>query len=463
MLFDCISKYKPTFDSYTELRAQINSSYTLELNRRGVFVENSTAQSGVSARIFANGAFGFAASAAYDDDSVRWVLETAKKNAGAIGRFVKRSLRALPGIPSGVIPINYSPQAVDTALLRAACEDMKQYAERKYPQTKCSIWALSNASEKLLVVKSGCDGRSNIVLGSITVSMEAPGASGETVEASEALNVDTYLNEVLEKKRLYELVDSAYAKLQRKIAEEKKEKAAPECGVCECILSPDFTGMLAHEAVGHTCEADAVITEGSVAFSNMGKQVASSLVSLTDFAYDAYGIHCPIPMHIDDEGVACKDAPIIRDGILVGCMTNRLFAEQLGVENTGNARASEYYDEPIVRMRNTCFHKGTDKLEDMISSIKKGYYLTRSGGGNGGVKGDFYMEVSEGYEINNGKLGRPIRPTSCTGIAWEVLKSVDMISNHFENPKNCGICGKKQGIPTSQGGPEMKLRLCIGG
>jgi TldD protein len=99
----------------------------------------------------------------------------------------------------------------------------------------------------------------------------------------------------------------------------------------------------------------------------------------------------------------------------------------------------------------------------MISSIDKGYYLTKSGGGNGSLKGEFNMLVSEGYEIIHGKLGRPIMDTMSAGIAWDALKTVEMVSSNFVNSKNCGTCGKKQSIPTSQGGPEMKLKLNIGG
>lgn len=167
---------------------------------------------------------------------------------------------------------------------------------------------------------------------------------------------DVYLTDFFDAKRLYALADDAYEKLQKNLAEIDEDKAEVEGGEHECILSPSFTSMLAHEAVGHTCEADSVAAKNSVAAANMGKQVASELVSLTDFAHTVFGEHCTIPLHIDDEGTPCIDAPIIKNGVLVGCMTNRILAERLGFPATGNARASEYYDEPIIRMRNTCFH-----------------------------------------------------------------------------------------------------------
>lgn len=463
MLQDILTKYKSCFTCHTELRAQMNTTFSLMLSDDGTLQHSLNSKGGISARMYKNGAYGFAATSVYDDKHVKEVLDAARFNTSAIAMHRKTIAKDLPYVENGIIPLNYEVQSIDVSLLISVAEDMKLYAEKKYPSTKATISMSNSSSEKLLVVYNGMDGRSNIVLGNITVNIEGNFPDGRPAYGYAIQGIDTYLKEaVSDPSSLYKLVDEAYAKMEKSIAEENN-KVMAEGGTWDCILSPEFTSMLAHEAVGHTCEADAVVLKGSVAAEYMGKQVASPLVSLTDFAYTAYGQNRPIPLHIDDEGIACKDAPIIKNGILVGCMNNRETALRLCMEPTGNARASEYYDEPIIRMRNTCFLPGTSKLEDMIASIDKGYYLTRSGGGNGSLKGEFNMMVSEGYEIIHGKLGRPIMDTICAGLAWDALKTVDMVSSNFENDKNCGICGKKQFIPTSQGGPEMKLKLNIGG
>ena len=51
----------------------------------------------------------------------------------------------------------------------------------------------------------------------------------------------------------------------------------------DVILDADLAGILAHEAIGHTTEADLVLG-GSVAGEFMGEQVASDLVTLVDYA-----------------------------------------------------------------------------------------------------------------------------------------------------------------------------------
>ena len=81
----------------------------------------------------------------------------------------------------------------------------------------------------------------------------------------------------------------------------KKEGVFSEAGVCDCIIDSSIAGMIAHEAVGHTVEADLVLA-GSVAATNLGKQVASDKITIIDFAHTAFGKEVPLPVYVDDEG-----------------------------------------------------------------------------------------------------------------------------------------------------------------
>jgi TldD protein len=115
----------------------------------------------------------------------------------------------------------------------------------------------------------------------------------------------------------YSRIDSLYEHLLR-----KAEGVFPEPGISQCILDADLAGILAHEAIGHTTEAD-IVRGGSVAADYMDQTVASPLVTLVDFAHTAMGKTCPVPVHIDDEGTPAEDVTIIRDGVLKSYMHNR--------------------------------------------------------------------------------------------------------------------------------------------
>ena len=227
------------------------------------------------------------------------------------------------------------------------------------------------------------------------------------------------------------------------------------------ILGGMMTGMLSHEAVGHTVEADLVLG-GSVAAHNLNKRVASDLVTLTDFAHTAFGEPCPLPVFVDDEGTEAKDVTLIRNGILTGYMNSRESTQHFGMEPGGNARAWMFSDEPLIRMRNTAVHPGKDKLDDMIASIDDGYYLIDSGNGQADTTGEFMFGVTMGYEIKGGKLGKALLDTTISGVAFDMLKTVDMVSDSVFWCSS-GFCGKKQPMPVGMGGPALRCRVKIGG
>ena len=113
-------------------------------------------------------------------------------------------------------------------------------------------------------------------------------------------------------------------------------------------------------------------------------------------------------------------------------------------------------------MRNTAVLPGTSTLEEMIESIDDGYYLMDTNNGQADLTGEFMFGVTMGYEIKHGKLGKAILDTTVTGIAFDMLKTVDMVSDKV-NWNSSGFCGKKQMIPVGLGGPELRCKIMIGG
>jgi TldD protein len=169
-----------------------------------------------------------------------------------------------------------------------------------------------------------------------------------------------------------------------------------------------------------------------------------------------------MPIYVDDEGVESRDAVLIENGILKSFMHNKDSAQHYGMELTGNARAFSYTDEPLIRMRNTAILPGTDQLDDMIASIEEGYLLMRPTNGQADTTSEFMFGVQMGYEIKDGKLGRAITDTTISGVAFDMLKEVSMVSDDMV--WSCsGMCGKKQPMPVGMGGPAVKTKVYIGG
>ena len=454
-----LTKFQDKFSEYTELRVQENLSTTILIVDGDVRVNSKINCAGVSARCFIEGNWGFASSSNMDDSSIEKVLLKAKYNAEYLReRNIEKTFEPLK------VEENSCEKSFETKKAKKTTKELIDFAKAVYNHIKETYNDLAS-----VMVRIACDDmekqiltssrayyytltpRSNVV---VKMIMDREGSPIELVKSFGGLG--QFEDNFDEPSDLNEGIHKLYMQLKEKV-----QGVYAEAGLKDVIIDSSIAGLFAHEAIGHTVEADFVLG-GSIAGYNMNKQVASPLITLIDFAHTAYGKTCPVPVYIDDEGTKGKDVVVLEKGILKSFMHNKETANIFNVEPTGNARATEYYDEPLIRMRNTCIAPGVDKLEDMIASIEDGYYLVSATNGQADTTSEFMFGISFGYEIKNGKLGRAILDTTISGIAFEVLKSVTMVSDELKW-SNGGWCGKKQLIKVGMGGPSIKCKVNIGG
>ena len=459
MLIDLLSTFKSDFKSYTELRAQVNKSRQVTLLAGNMVANSQSAEGGVSARVYDGGTYGFACSAEYSTESVKNVLSAATNNARFMNKHVSKGMPSLPTAETGNVGLKRKPgDELPQSILIDYANELDSIITKKYKNlTSRTVVANCLGIEKLLVVSDGADSHFFQPRSLVYVFMTAETNDGVPCELFESFGGFGRFDEnFVDPKSLSDKLDELYESLMH-----KREGIYSNAGLHKCILHPSLAGMLAHEAIGHTTEADLVLG-GSVAGDNLNKQVASELITMVDFAHTALGEPCPLPVYVDDEGILAEDVMLIENGILKNFMHNRETARHFGVKPQGNARAFSFSDEPLIRMRNTAILPGTSKLDDMIKSIDNGYYLVKTGNGQADTTGEFTFSLELGYEIKNGKLGKAVRETNISGVAFEMLKTVDMISDdmHWESG---GYCGKKQAMTTGMGGPAIRCDLNVGG
>jgi len=233
-------------------------------------------------------------------------------------------------------------------------------------------------------------------------------------------------------------------------------------GVYDVITDPSITGLLAHEAFGHGVEMDMFVKERALAKTYMNKPVASPICDMRDGAAATLSV---ASYFFDDDGVLAHDTQIIKNGILVSGISDLISASELGSAPTGNGRRQDHTRKAYSRMTNTFFERGTDKLEDMIKSIKHGYMIFETNNGMEDPKNWAIQCVAEyGIEIKDGKLtDNYVSPVVMSGYVPDVLGSISMISDDFE-VEGAGMCGKghKEWVRVSDGGPALKLRVKLG-
>lgn len=229
------------------------------------------------------------------------------------------------------------------------------------------------------------------------------------------------------------------------------------------ILSPELSGIAAHESCGHPYEADRILGreaaqagESFITKNMLKTRIGSDVVDLVDdpTLLGSYGFYL-----YDDEGIKARRRFLIKNGIINTFLHNRETAAVFGIKSNASARADNWASEPIVRMANTFILPRDHKFEELIN-VRKGVYIKSYMEWNIDDKRFNQRYVGlEAYSIKNGKLGdlvrRPIIEISTPGF----YKSIDAVGKDLEfSAASCGKGEPMQPIPVWIGGPHIRLR-----
>ena len=262
------------------------------------------------------------------------------------------------------------------------------------------------------------------------------------------------------------------------LAKEAQELAAapvlkPPDREVTVVTDPHFNALVAHEIVGHPCEADrALKMEAAYAGrswllrtiddNEIGKAVGSPLLSaVSDPTLYGYGHY-----RYDHEGTAGKRIAHIDHGIFRGFINSRATAVALGVEANGSARAAEVYQVPLIRMSNTFFMPGETPPEQIISEVEHGYYVCgHQIPSIAESRENFRISARRVYEIDHGRIGRLYRSGSVMADSKRFFMNVDAVGNDLSLVAipNCGKGQPMQVKRMSNGGPTLRSRAYLGG
>lgn len=254
------------------------------------------------------------------------------------------------------------------------------------------------------------------------------------------------------------------------VAREAARQAVATLGAVEAeggqqtvVLAPGWSGILLHEAVGHGLEADFIRKKTSLFTGKLGEKVASDKVTVID---DGTMANARGSINVDDEGNPGEWKVLIEKGILRGYLYDSLNAKLMGQRSTGSGRRESFKHAPLPRMTNTYLAPGDDDPQDIIRSVQKGLYCAQFGGGQVDItNGNFVFEIAEAYQIEDGKLGRPVKGAMLIGVGPEALKNVSRVGNDPLPDPGMGTCGKDgQSVPVGVGLPTVRIdNMTVGG
>lgn len=444
------------FDAeYVEVRAQKLFKTMLTLKEERVEAAKEGIENGASIRVIVNGAWGFASVGSFQPEILVNAVSEACKMAQAASQKLKNPIRLVES------------KAFEDRVLAKPQKDLSSISvEDKIITTSTIVKTVLGYDDH---VKS-CTVDYLDVAGT-NYFMNNEGAYIEQdklyvwsrilVTAKEG-DVFTFSREEVGSTSGYEIFDieapEVIGERAAKRAIEQLKAKTPKGGTFPVVLGPNVVGVFAHEAFGHLAEADLTLS-GSVLMGKLGKMVASKAVTIYDdgTVKGAFG-----SFKYDDEGVPAQKTLLVKDGIVVGLMHNRETAQKFNAKPTGNARAEDFRVEPIIRMRNTFLEPKDHSFEELVESIKFGYYFKSFRGGQANLDGTFQVGIQEGYEIVKGEVGESVRNASISGNTLETLHMVEAVGKDFELWP--GRCGKGQTAFVCDGGPHIRVKeVLVGG
>lgn len=447
---------------WTEARYHRRTSQALQVQKGLVKQAKSTVTTGVGIRVLVDGAWGFSSISDVSPTSLEKALKRAVDCAKSISQMKKAAVRALPvgNLARGEFDLPGIEELANVPL-KEKLEAVRRAEELTRGQSNQVQSAVSSYNEifenKIVVTSDGANATSRLARTEFRVSAVAGAHDGGMAEGHHTVGRTGEWSCLFDLHSLEGMSEEA-ARLAVDLLKAPKVPG----GVATLILSPAMVGILSHEAIGHTVEADFVLS-GSIAAGKIGSRVASPLVTLVDGGMVKASPFAAGNLNVDDEGVPAGSTTIIDRGILTSYLHNRESAAHFGVQPTGNARAWLYHDEPLIRMRNTYVVPGVTPLEEIIASTKEGYLVDCPLGGQADATGEFMFGAQRVHRIENGKIVKLLRGATISGQAFDVLSTVDAVSQEFRLDLGAGYCGKGQPAKVDAGGPYLRCRATIGG
>ena len=447
---------------WVELRYHARRSKRLVVRNGQVEESSSVDLIGVGVRAFADGAFGFASTTDLSHSGVVRAVDAAQGAARAAASAKKHRVERLAeaALANGVFPLQTADPLGNHSLeekLALVLTTDELVRSRSDLIVSSEVSYAEMVDEKIIVTSDGASVEIHDAKPAFRVLAIAEKA-GDQTRGLETLGVTGGWTEFLGIKSPEELVEQS-------VRTAVDQLSAPHAsgGPAHVVLDPELVGVLSHEAIGHTVEADFVLG-GAITSDKLGEQIASELVTMCDSGISEHRPHAVGETPVDDEGVPCHRTVIIEDGVLRSFLHNRETAARYGVPPTGNARAYTYSDEPLIRMTNTYIEPGKTDVEELISGIEDGYHLCGFGpSGQADSNAEFMFGVREARRVKGGKIGELMRGVTISGNAFDVLHSVDAVGNDFRWEHAAGFCGKGQAAKVDDGGPHIRCRLTIGG
>ena len=166
----------------------------------------------------------------------------------------------------------------------------------------------------------------------------------------------------------------------------------------------------------------------SILKGKIGSEIANPTLSIIDNPLLEKGMYST---KCDGEGSVSRQTDLIKEGILNSFIYDIYTANKEGVKTTSNGYRGSYLTTPMISPSNLEF-----KFSEMkdLSEIDKGVLTTSVLGAHTAnpISGDFSVEASNAFKIENGELTDPINKAMISGNVFEIMKKVEGLNSEIK-------------------------------
>ena len=460
--------------SYADVRVVAQRSRALTTKNGKVGSASDAESVGISVRVIADGAWGFAASADLGRGAVEATAAEAVAIARASARVKRENVQLAPekpatgewSTPYEIDPFTVSVEQNIDLLLRIDAE-LRSVAGITLAETNLNF----NREEQWFASSEGANIHQTKL--STGAGYAAYSFAGNEIQKRSYPNSfgGQWQNKGYELVEELKLVENA-----KRIAEEAVAlHIADQCpeGKFDIILDSSQLGLQIHESVGHPIELDRVLgmeaNFAGTSFLTLDKlrklRYGSDLVNVVADARQEHGPGLGT-FGFDDEGVPAQCTPIITNGLFTGYLSSRETAHTIGASRSGGTLRAEGWNRlPMIRMTNVSILPGEKplSLEQLVASTDHAILMqTNRSWSIDDKRYNFQFGCEIGWEIKNGKRVRMVKNPSYSGITTEFWNSLDAICSRDQwtlwGTPNCGKGQPQQVMGTGHGAAPARFR-----
>lgn len=418
-----------------EVYYEDSNSFQVKIFEGEIDSYETSENSGLGFRGLFNGKMGYAYTEKIDEDSIAFLIDSAKSNAEVLDEDDGTDI--FEGSEEYSHQSRYSEALAECtvqekiAFIKEVEEKTLAYDSRITTLNYCVLQDF--AGERVLLNNKGLSlqDKSN----GLIVFVSAVAKDGEEMKTGGAIRLTRDFSSLNANAIAKEAAEEALSYLGEVSIPTRKYPVLMRYDASASLLAA-FTPIFSAEEAqkGQSLLKDKV-----------GKEIGSKNFTLID---DPFHPEALLGSNFDGEGVATKKTVIIADGTLETLLHNRKTAKIDGVASTGHASKSSYKSTLSVSPDNLYIAPGEQSQAELLASIDEGVFITDLSGlhsGTSTISGDFSVAAT-GFYIKNGEIASPVKQMTIAGNFYDYMSSV------------VGVGSDLKFVPGGYGSPSLKVR-----